>query len=356
MGCHRRLAPRRLAPRRPVPASRAPSAPGAAGLTAAVLSVAAAALGVAPGAAAAPGEPDGPGNTRSELDRLYTEAEQAVEAFNRADERAGRLREEIDAAQDRMARQQERVNGLRERLGSLAGAEYRSGGMDPSLALLLSSDPEDYLDKASVLDRIGSRQAGELGRLRGALRELGQHREEAVADLAELERAREDVATHRRTVERKLARARKLLNALPEDERAEWERATRSGRDLPPPGGDAVASGRAAAALAAARSALGRPYIWGANGPHAFDCSGLTQWAWSQAGVSLPRTSQAQRAAGRQVPLSQVRPGDLVTYRSDASHVAIYAGDGQVIHAPRPGAAVRYDPVDMLPLASVTRP
>ncbi|WP_246212620.1 C40 family peptidase [Streptomyces abyssomicinicus] len=356
MGCHRRLAPRRLAPRRRVPAARASSAPGAAGFTAAVLSVAAAAFGVAPGAVAAPGEPDGAGSTRSELDRLYTEAEQAVEAFNQADERADALREEIDASQDRMARQQERVNALREQLGSLAGAEYRSGGMDPALALLLSSDPEDYLDKASVLDRIGSRQAGELSRLRGALRELGQNREEAVADLAELERTREDVAAHRRTVERKLARARKLLNALPEGERAAWERATRSGRDLPPLGDDVAATGRAAAALAAARSALGRPYVWGANGPQAFDCSGLTQWAWGRAGVSLPRTSQAQRAAGRQVPLSQARPGDLVTYRSDASHVAIYAGDGQVIHAPRPGAAVRYDPVGMLPLASVTRP
>jgi peptidoglycan hydrolase CwlO-like protein len=321
-----------------------------------VLSVAAAAFGVAPGAAAAPGEPDAPRDTRSELDRLYTEAEQATEAFNQADERADALRAEVGTAQDRMARQQERVNELRDQLGSLAGAEYRSGGMDPSLALLFSADPDDYLDKASVLDRIGSRQAGELSRLRGALRELGQQRREARADLAELERTREDVAAHRRTVEGKLAQARKLLNALPEGERAAWDRAARSGRDLPPLGGDVAATGRAAAALAAARSALGSPYIWGANGPSAFDCSGLTQWSWAQAGVSLPRTSQAQRTAGRQVPLSQARPGDLVTYRSDASHVAIYAGNGQVIHAPRPGAAVRYDPVAMLPIASVTRP
>ncbi|WP_372514414.1 C40 family peptidase [Streptomyces fragilis] len=351
MGRHRRLAPRR-----PVPAGRAPSAPGAAGITAAVLSVAATALGVAPQATAAPGAPDGPRDARSELDRLYTEAEQATEAFNHADERAERLREEAGRAQDRMARQQERVNELREQLGSLAGAEYRSGGMDPSLALLFSSDPDDYLDKAAVLDRIGSRQAGKLSRLRGALRELGQQRREAVADLAELERVRKDVTARKRVVEGKLRRARELLQTLPEDERAAWDRAARSGRDLPPLGEGTTVSGRAAAALAAARAALGRPYVWGANGPSAFDCSGLTQWAWGRAGVSLPRTSQAQRTAGQQVPLSQARPGDLVTYRSDASHVAIYAGNGQVIHAPRPGAAVRYDPVGMLPIASVTRP
>ncbi|NEA96229.1 C40 family peptidase, partial [Actinospica acidiphila] len=119
--------------------------------------------------------------------------------------------------------------------------------------------------------------------------------------------------------------------------------------------GGAPASGRAAAAVAAARSALGKPYVWGANGPSGFDCSGLTQWAYAQAGVALPRTSQAQRHAGRQVPLSEARPGDLVLYRSDASHVGMYMGDGQVIHAPYPGAPVRYDPVGMMPVSSVTR-
>ena len=97
------------------------------------------------------------------------------------------------------------------------------------------------------------------------------------------------------------------------------------------------------------------PYVWGANGPSGFDCSGLTQWSYAQAGVGLPRTSQAQRYAGRQVPLSQARPGDLVAYRNDASHIGMYMGNGQVVHAPYPGAAVRYDPVGMMPISSVTR-
>ncbi len=96
--------------------------------------------------------------------------------------------------------------------------------------------------------------------------------------------------------------------------------------------------------------------MWGSTGPTGFDCSGLMVWSYRQAGVSLPRTSQAQRYAGRQVPLSQARPGDLVTYRSDASHVGMYVGNGQVVHAPYPGARVRYDPVGMMPVSSVTRP
>lgn len=108
-------------------------------------------------------------------------------------------------------------------------------------------------------------------------------------------------------------------------------------------------------AVAAVRQALGKPYVWGANGPSGFDCSGLMQWAYAQAGVSLPRTSQAQRYAGRMVPLSQAQPGDLVAYRADASHIGMYVGNGQVIHAPYPGAAIRYDPVGMMPVSSVTR-
>jgi cell wall-associated NlpC family hydrolase len=295
-------------------------------------------------------------DTRAEVDRLYTEAEKATEAFNQADERADALREQVSDAQDRIARQQERINAMREALGSLAGAQYRSGGIDPSVALLFADDPDEYLDKASTLDRITARQAGQLQDLQEAMRALAQERAEAADKLEQLERSRKAVASHKRTVERKLAKARQLLNSLSGAERDAYDRASRSGRsEMPGPSGAATASGRAAAALAAARSALGKPYVWGANGPGGFDCSGLMQWSYAQAGVALPRTSQGQRFAGRQVPLSEAQPGDLVTYRSDASHVGMYVGDGQVIHAPYPGAPVRYDPVGMMPIASVTR-
>ncbi|MGW3291335.1 NlpC/P60 family protein [Streptomyces sp. NPDC001002] len=321
-----------------------------AGTALCALSAAAAALGAVP-ASAAPHT-----DTKAEVDRLYEQAEEATEAFNKADETADTLRREVADSQDRIARQQQRINSMRETLGSLAGAQYRSGGVDPSLALLFSDDPDDYLDKASVLDRITVHQTGELRELESAMRELAQERSEATEKLSELEKSRKAVATHKKTVEKKLAKARQLLNSLPSTERAAYDRASRSGRvEIPDLGDAAPASARAAAAIAAARTALGKPYVWGASGPSGFDCSGLMQWSYAQAGVHLPRTSQAQRYAGHQVPLSQAQPGDLVTYRSDASHVAMYMGNGQVIHAPYPGAPVRYDPVGMMPVSSVTR-
>ncbi|MGV9876444.1 coiled-coil domain-containing protein, partial [Streptomyces cellulosae] len=218
MGSHRRTAPSSGSER-------------STALALGLLSAAATALGAVP-ATAAPQE-----DTRAEVDRLYREAEKATEAYNAADERAGALRREIADAQDGIARKQQRVNSMREALGSLAGSQYRSGGLDPALSLLLSEDPEDYLRKASVLDRIGVHQTAELRKLRGTLRSLSQDRAEASKRLGALERSRKAAATHKRTVEHKLAEARRLLNSLPAAERAAWDRASRSGRtDLLGPG------------------------------------------------------------------------------------------------------------------------
>ncbi|MFB6985789.1 NlpC/P60 family protein [Streptomyces sp. NPDC056304] len=323
-----------------------------------VLSAAAATAAATLGAATANADPqDGPGAARARVDRLYGEAERATERYNAAGENADRLRDEVNRARDRAARGQERLNRSRTALGSVVGAQYRSGGLDPSLALLLSSDPDSYLDRAATLERLTERQASELRELQRTRRGLVQTRAEADRALAELERNRAAATRHKRTVERKLAQARQLLDAMPRAERAAFERASRPGRDdvFPVTAGLPAGSARAAVAVMAVRRALGRPYVWGANGPAGFDCSGLMQWAYAQAGVSLPRTSQAQRYAGRMVPLSEARPGDLVAYRADAGHIGMYVGNGQVIHAPYPGAPVRYDPVGMMPVSSVTR-
>lgn len=330
-------------------------------LTAAAAGAAVAMSGAPAGAA--PGLPQEPSaGTRAQVDRLFEEAEQATERFNQAGERAGRLRAEVDRVQDAVARGQDRINTMRGVLGAYAGAQYRAGGIDPAVELMLSDDPDDYLAKAAALDRLSGRQARQLDELRSEQRRLGQERQEASRKLAELDALRADVAKEKRAVTAKLAAARRLLNAMPTQERADFDRASRSGGrpdalpELPDAAASGPSSGRAMTAVMAARSAVGRPYVWGSTGPSGFDCSGLMVWSYRQAGVALPRTSQAQRHAGRRVPLSQARPGDLVTYRSDASHVGMYVGNGQVVHAPYPGARVRYDPVGMMPVSSVTRP
>ncbi|GIH25440.1 hypothetical protein Aph01nite_37500 [Acrocarpospora phusangensis] len=115
------------------------------------------------------------------------------------------------------------------------------------------------------------------------------------------------------------------------------------------------------AMLRAAVGKLGRPYEWGAEGPDTFDCSGLVQWAFRQAGVRMPRVAAQQWAAGPQIPLAQAQPGDLLFWRNDPtnpayiSHVAIYWGGDQMLHAPRTGDVVKLAKIYTKNLAGVVR-
>lgn len=330
-------------------------------LSAAAAATAALSAGAAQVAAADPG--GGAPDATSRLDRLYQQAEQATEKYNAAQEHAKQLRSDLSTLQDRAALGQQRVNRMRDELGALAGEQYRTGGIDPSLALLMSAEPDEYLDRATTLDRLSGQQADRLRQLQEAERVLVQQRTQAAGKLAELDRARVVLQHRKQSVQQALAEAHRLLTALPPAQRAGYrpmegeQRASRDRAAVPPDIPDLpAASGRGALAVAAARQMIGAPYVWGATGPNSFDCSGLMQYAYGRAGVSLPRTSQEQMNAGQRVPLDQARPGDLIIYRGDASHVGMYVGGGQVVHAPYPGARVRYDPVGMMPITAVTRP
>ena len=125
--------------------------------------------------------------------------------------------------------------------------------------------------------------------------------------------------------------------------------------DIAPPEAPAGGAPEAATVIQAALSRIGSPYSWGGSGPNAFDCSGLVMWSFQQAGISLPHSSQALASGGQPVSMDQMQPGDLVTYYSDASHVAIYIGDGMMVHASTYGTPVRVAPVDNAPIYNVRR-
>ncbi|MBC3185197.1 C40 family peptidase [Corynebacterium sp. zg-331] len=104
-----------------------------------------------------------------------------------------------------------------------------------------------------------------------------------------------------------------------------------------------------------ARSKIGSPYVYGASGPNAFDCSGFTSWVYSQVGKAIPRTSQAQASAGTPVAYEDLQPGDIVAFYGGASHVGIYAGNGMIIDALNSGIPVGERPLDMMPFHSAVR-
>jgi cell wall-associated NlpC family hydrolase len=277
---------------------------------------------------------------KSQVEDLYKQAEQATERYDAAQEQQSTLQKQVGDLQNQVAREQAQMNKLADQFGLFASAMYRSGAIDPSMQLFLSSNPSDYLEKASALQQISSTQAAALRQMEQEKRVLDQERAEATAKLAQLDNTRKELERQKRDVQSKLAKAQALLNSLSAQDRQAIENA--GSVSNPSLGNVVAASGRAAAALAAAQTRIGAAYVFGDNGPHYFDCSGLTQWAYAQAGISLPRTSYAQEDVGAHLTLSQLQPGDLVIMNG-GEHVGLYAGHNYILHAPHTGADVRYE-------------
>ncbi|WP_344405200.1 NlpC/P60 family protein [Streptomyces longisporus] len=333
---------------------RRPKQPSRARVTVLTTAAAAAVALSAQAANAAPSEKPSKDEVKAKVDKLYEQAEQATEKFNGAKEKQQKLQKEISTIQDNVARGQEELNQLRDSIGLAAAAQYRTGTIDSSLQLFLSSNPNDYLDKASTADQLSAQQVEALKKIQEKQRELAQERAEASDKLKDLASTRTELGNKKKDIQGKLAEAQKLLNSLTAAERASLAaadaRASRSASERVDLGNATAASARAQAAFDAAKTQLGKPYVYGATGTASYDCSGLTSWAYGQAGVSIPRTSQDQANAGTRIySESQLQVGDLVLFYGDLHHVGLYAGNGMVLHAPRTGTVVRYESISDMP-------
>ncbi|WP_354639747.1 C40 family peptidase [Kitasatospora camelliae] len=337
---------------------RRPKQPSRARVT--VLTAAAAtavALSAQVSAHAAPAKPT-KDEVKAQVDALMEQQEQAAEKYNGAKERADQLRKQADQIQDQVARGQEQLTQLASGLSAVAGEQYRSGGVDPSMQLMLSSDPDQYLSQASSFEQAASTQADTLKALKDQQRRLDQQKQEAATVLAELDNSTQTLNQAKNEVQDKLKEAQRLLSTLSAADRAAvlgTDRASRNDTrydlaNLP------QAGSYAGTAVSAAMSKRGAAYVWGATGSTTFDCSGLMVWAYKQAGVSLPRTSQAQGSYGTRVPsISAAQPGDLVIYYNDMHHVGMYIGNGLVVHATKPGDVVKVMGAADMPISTIRR-
>lgn len=320
------------------------------------------------------------------VDDLYRQAESATEKYNAAKERTGKQRGRVDALRDDLARRTEGLNKAREDLGSFAAAQYRTGAAAPDTAtFLLANDPQDYFDQTQLMNRLTSREKRAVDDYIGEQATTMKKRREAAQSLQTLNDSQHDLQTAKSTVQKKLASARELLSQLNAQEKArlaaiereKQQEAARKAAELAKQqaaqqqadssssssstsgsgsgstGSDSSGSTTASSsydtkaekAIAFARAQIGKPYVWGATGPDSYDCSGLTQAAWKAAGVTLPRTTYDQVDAGTTVSLADARPGDLIFFYDDISHVGVYIGNGMMIHAPKPGAYVREESI-----------
>ena len=228
----------------------------------------------------------------------------------------------------------------------MALSTFESGNLDQFNALLAQRlpagvprpdvGPRDALRRlpggAGPADRVVDRDRG------GRRPRPTPPRPRAQAAADEAARAAQDARARKRDAEKRIDEAQRLLDRLSPQERRE-----RNGPDdRPRPSGPITGSGAGVQALRRGQEELGKPYRYGAEGPSAFDCSGLTLWAFQQVGVTLPRSSSQQARVGTPVPRDELRPGDLLFFYQPVSHVGIYAGDGKMINAPQTGDVVKY--------------
>ncbi|MGW5396085.1 NlpC/P60 family protein [Streptomyces sp. NPDC003952] len=333
---------------------RHPNAPTAVVTTAALSSLG---LLLPHQAAAAPAPRPSVEEVRTRVDELHRQAGTATQAYDAAAGRTEEQRALLSALMDQVAGTTLKLNEARRLLGSYAADRYRggAGGLGGTATLLLSDDPQAFFAQTHLLNRLGGREDALLDQYTRARAETAGKRREAAVVVAELERAQDELRGRKQEVQARLAEANTLLARLtaPERARALAARAPAAPGPLPT---DGAASAAGARAVAFARAQLGKPYVWGATGPASYDCSGLTQAAWRAAGVTLPRTTWDQVKAAPRVSTKQLRPGDLVFFYADISHVGIYIGGGRMIHAPRPGAYVREDSVGYQPVYGSVRP
>ncbi|MCZ7459483.1 C40 family peptidase [Streptomyces sp. WMMC940] len=337
---------------------------------AAITVVSAVTLLAAPGQAlAAPQPPEPPGKNleevRKELDELYRKAASATDAYNLAEEQADRQSAQIVKLAQEIAKGQARIDDLKDRAGATARAQYRGGGLPPEAQLVLTDDPQLFLDAAGRIKAGGKATKDLLGELNRTQADLRAYSKEASAQWALLEANRVKKEKHKKEINKQIAAARQIEARLRKEELArlqklEQEAAHRAQTAWLGSGVLKEINGRASeqgkAAVAFATEQIGKPYVWGAEGPGSYDCSGLTSQAWAAAGRGIPRTSQEQWRLLPRVDIKDMRPGDLIIYHADASHVGMYVGDGAIVHAPRPGRNVTLAGAGSMAILGVVRP
>ncbi|MFG2627919.1 NlpC/P60 family protein [Streptomyces sp. NPDC048473] len=302
---------------------------------------------------------------REEIDALYRKAGTATDAYNLAEEQAKKQSGEIVKLARAIVEGQSKIAELKAQAGAQAREQYRTGGLPPGAQLMLSDDPQLFLDGVNRVREGQQAAQGALGELTRTQQDLETYTQDASTNWEKLEANRLKQAEAKKKINAQIAAAKKLESQLKKKERArllkleqeaeyKLQTAWLSSGALKDINRDASANGKKAVAFATAQ--IGKPYDWGAEGPDSYDCSGLTSQAWAAAGRPIPRTSQEQWRLLPHIAVKDLRPGDLIIYHGDASHVGMYIGDGAIVHAPRPGRNVTLAGAGSMQILGVVRP
>jgi peptidoglycan DL-endopeptidase CwlO len=273
-----------------------------------------------------------------------------------------------DAAKARLATFQAGVD-------KFAAAMYMGGRTDGMNAIMTAESPQQLIGKLAVQRVISTAMFAQMAAYRATREQAAQAEQESAKSAADAKTAAEQAAAVRASLQSKQSRLQLQIGivksqylALSPNERtalavpgpvppppAALPGAPAPAPEALPPGdgqpggpgpGAGPGSGQGAIAVQAALTQVGAPYSWGGAAPGGFDCSGLVMWAFQQAGIALPHSSQALAHGGQPISLSDLQPGDVLTFYSDASHAGLYIGDGLMVHSSTYGVPVRVVPMN----------
>jgi len=331
----------------------------------------------------------------AKLTELSRQAEQTTEAMHSAqldlndklaaqraaDKKLTDDQATVSAAKARLTSFQTAVNGL-------AAAAYMGGRTDGMNAIMTAESPQQLIDKMALQRVLATQMSTQMTSYRAAGEQAAKAEQASIKSAADAKNAAEQAAAVRAGLQKKQSQLQvqiavvksQYLSLSPQQRTALADpgpvpaaapppgapalEAAPPGApppggappaDAPPPGGlpgpfgpppAPAGGGDRAVVVQAALTQVGSSYVWGGAAPGGFDCSGLVMWAFQQAGISLPHSSQALAQGGQPVALSDLQPGDVLTFYSDASHTGIYVGDGMMIHSSTYGVPVRVVPMN----------
>ncbi len=323
-------------------------------------------------ASAAPGAPATAAEAAELLAARGHDLEALSEQFNEAREVLRAQQAAAQAAQAELERATAVLAEAQQSVRGVARSAYTGSGLNSFEALMVSGSADEFVNRMSTLQMVAGHQNELLARAADADVAAAVARAQVQASVAEAQRQYDSVAAQQTDLERQIAEYRAVHDRLSAEERravaaaaaeahaagaAHAERVSRAERaeraeptePLAAASAPVVAHGGAAqVAVDTAMAPRGKPYVWAAGGPRSFDCSGLTQYAFKAAGINLPHSSRMQSQLGKAVSRSDLQPGDLVFFYSPVSHVGIYVGGGQMVHAPTSGDVVKVAPVDSM--------
>lgn len=305
---------------------------------------------------------------QAQLDAQGNKISQLDEQYNRAQMNVASTQAALVKAQADLAAANQRFSQIKSQMSQTAVNAYMHGGNTSMIEQLVKSDGKDLAVRKTYVEAAAADQTSTLDQLRAARQDLEAQQAKLKASSDSARQAASTLASQKSAIDAAIADQQATLSKVKGDiaqliaqeqaaaaadaqrraqlalQQAASARPKSKGPAIPAGPPPPVGHG-AGVAVQAAESRIGDPYVYGAAGPNEFDCSGLTMWAWGQAGVSLPHSSQMQYSGSTHIPISAIQPGDLLFYYSDIHHVAMYVGGGMMVEAAHTGTNVREVPM-----------